>query len=283
LDLALYGRVLRRFWYIAVVGVLLAIQLSFFSYYKVESGGITTRAAETWEAEETLMLTERGFPIGRSSATIVVPETTTGDSTTPALPVVVSPTDALRYGSLAPVYAALASSDAVRSLATTRGLEPGTSFIGSAGTFQRVGAGRQQLPFVTITAAAPTADSAVRAARAGSAAFQEYVKLRQASAGIGKSHIVLLQVTNEAKRAALVEGPSLTIPIGVLLTVLATTIALIFILENLKRRSRSVRASGQRRPTPAVAASDAALRASRVETMESDAPPSETSVAAQTR
>src|SRR5262249_17804739 len=40
-DLTLYGRVLRRFWWLVVPGVLLAFALAFLSFVRVSANGIT--------------------------------------------------------------------------------------------------------------------------------------------------------------------------------------------------------------------------------------------------
>lgn len=226
MDLALYFRVIWRFRYLALAGVVLAFMLAFFSYAKVSLAGITYRGSETWEASETLMITEPGFPIGRSGSTTVVSPTSTADTAS-------SPTDTLRFASLAPVYAQLATSDATTRLARKQGPLPG-SFTASPVAFRRQGA--RQLPFITITGTAATPASAVEVARRASAALVVFVERRQAAAGIAKKNRTVIEIVNEAKGATKVKGRNLTVPIVIFLTVAIATLALAFILENLRPR-----------------------------------------------
>ena len=68
MDLRLYLRVLRRFWPITILGILLAVGLAFLAYVRVDySEGkvdLTYRGSEQWVAYTTLMITRDGFPWG---------------------------------------------------------------------------------------------------------------------------------------------------------------------------------------------------------------------------
>ena len=68
-DLRLYLRVIRRFWPLVALGTAVALVLSFISYFRVDfhqSPHVTYRQHETWKGTEILVLTQRGFPWGRS-------------------------------------------------------------------------------------------------------------------------------------------------------------------------------------------------------------------------
>ncbi len=52
MDLALYGRVLRRFWWLVLVGLTLAIVLSIVSVARVSSNGLAYRSNEVWEEHD---------------------------------------------------------------------------------------------------------------------------------------------------------------------------------------------------------------------------------------
>ena len=99
MDLNLYAGVVRRFWRLFVAGVLLAFALAFLSFFRVSSEGIGYRTSEVWQSQSLLLLTQPGFPYGRT----VFPST-------PAQPA----PDPSRLQSLTELYAQLAGSDAVR-------------------------------------------------------------------------------------------------------------------------------------------------------------------------
>ena len=62
MDLALYGRVLRRFWLLVLVGLTLAAALAILSVARVSSDGLSYRSDEVWQSTTTLLLTRKGNP-----------------------------------------------------------------------------------------------------------------------------------------------------------------------------------------------------------------------------
>ena len=76
MDLALYGRVLRRFWPLVVTGVILAASLAFLSLVRVTSHGLSYRKPMVWQSQAVLLLNAPGFPYGRT----LIPAAGTGSS-----------------------------------------------------------------------------------------------------------------------------------------------------------------------------------------------------------
>ena len=66
MDLSLYGRVIWRFRWLVVLGLILAIALAVLSVAKVSSHGLSYRKHEVWQSSTTVLLTQHGFPWGRA-------------------------------------------------------------------------------------------------------------------------------------------------------------------------------------------------------------------------
>jgi hypothetical protein len=219
-DLQLYFRVIWRFRFLVLAGLVLAILLSFFSFYGVTMNGATPkvhhRQSQTWRSSETLLITTQGGAFFRLG----------------------SPASAGILGGIALNYAEIASSDAVKAIIRKGGPLQGT-MTADPGVDQITH--RIPLPFVTISGLATDPKTAVAIASRGSEAFREYVKERQASESVPDAQRINLQVLNAARNAEVVQARRKTVPVVVFLTTLIATLGLIFILENLRPRVAPVR------------------------------------------
>jgi hypothetical protein len=245
MDLALYFRVLWRFRTLVVLGLLMAIVLTFFSFAKVnfkDGFRVTYRQSETWRADANLLVTQRGFPWGRT----VYPSSAkkVGEQE-----VVVSPfADTGRFTSLALFYSTLANGDAVRALIRKGGPLRGTY---AAQPVQDDTPQRSTTPFMSISGFSNTPERAKRLAARASVAFLNYIEQQQRAADIAPRDRVQIQVVNRPSKAKLEQGRRLTVPIIVFLTVMIATIGLAFILENLRPRVRRVAAPSSESDVPA--------------------------------
>src|SRR6478672_2864771 len=98
MDLGLYARVIWRFKFLVVAGVVLAAVLAFLSYVRVSPDGtIRYRDSQKWVSYARLGVGEAGFPQGALS--------TTG-----------AKADTARLASLAILYSNYADSDPVTAL-----------------------------------------------------------------------------------------------------------------------------------------------------------------------
>lgn len=229
MDLRLYFRVLGRFKYLVLTGLFLAVALTFISFFRVSVGDewkLSYRQSETWQSTEALLLTQKGFPWGRT----VFPYNLSQNG---GQPVYSTPfADPTRFSGLAVFYSKLANSDPVRKLARKNdGPILGTYF--AYPLTDNSGNGRSPLPFVAIDGYATSPAGAVRVARRISEAFQIYLKRNQVAAGIAPRLRVLVETSSRANEATLANGRRLTIPVVLFLTILIATIGLAFILENL--------------------------------------------------
>lgn len=230
MDLALYGRVLRRFWYIVLLGIVLAAVLAITSYFRVSFDGgapkLTPRAKEQWQSQATLFLTEPGFPAGRRTIDLV-PVDVAGQVTLQS-----KYNDPNRYTGLASLYARLAESDQVRALMQRNG--------GTTGTFQAIAAADTTygkavgLPMLSLFGTGPTPRIAEETARRGMNAFLAYLKDEQVQAQIAQKQRVLVEVLNQPQSAQLLVGRKKTLPFVVFLAVLFATLALVFVLQSVR-------------------------------------------------
>lgn len=236
MDLNLYARVLSRFRYLLVLGIALAGSLAVLSYYNVRFEGgrpnLTPRAQEVWKSEALLFLTEPGFPAGRRDLELV--PVTVGEETT--LQPEYNPPD--RYTGLAPLYAKLASSDRVRALMAQGG--PVEGQFAAFPTVDTTSRRESPLPMVSLIGTGATPAAAETTVRRGKDAFLLYLRGQQSRADIPRDKRVVVQTVNEPAPAQLVVPRKKTLPFAVLLAVLFATLALIFVLENMRPAVRVV-------------------------------------------
>jgi len=218
MDLSLHGRVLWRFRWLVLSGVLLAILLAVLSVAKVSSHGLSYRKPEIWQSSTTILLTQNGFPWGRA----VLPAGQPGATGGPGW-----------LSGLTELYAQFANSDQVKALMLRDGAARDWSI--TAGPVIPTGSD-SALPVIALAGLAESPSTAVKATLVGRAAFLQYVKSQQVLAAIPKADRVDLQVLQNVTPPKLVEPRKKTLPIVILLAVLSATVGLAFILENARPR-----------------------------------------------
>jgi hypothetical protein len=243
MDLVVYGQVLWRFRWLMVFGTLLAVALSFLSYYNVTpEGKVAPRKPELWRAESTLFLTQPGFPAGRTEQPLVLRNV--GGEETP-VPKYAEPG---RFAGLAALYARLANSDAVRQRVERDGgrLRGAYQVVPTADTTYGAAS---PLPMITVLGMAPTEPEALQVTARATKTFLAYFAEEQDAARIPADQRVRLTVLNAAGATVLLDPRKKTLPIVVLLAVIFATIALAFVLENA-RPSRTVLAPAEDEDVP---------------------------------
>jgi hypothetical protein len=228
MDVRLYFRVLWRFRVLVAAGFLLAFALAFTSLFSVSfKRGLTVsyRQHEIWKADETLLVTQSGFPWGRA----IFPQPLKNGQ--PAA----SPfADTGRFVDLAVFYSQLANSDQVQALVLKSG--PLNGVYNASPVVDTSGPQSLSLPIFAIEAQAISPAGAVRIARRVSTAFKRYITQQQAVASIPVSQRVVISTVSAAQKAKIAQKRKLTSPIIVFLAVLVGTLGLAFILENLRPR-----------------------------------------------
>jgi hypothetical protein len=236
MDLALFIRVVWRFRFLVTVGLILALWLALLSFVSISltSGGLEARYRETevWSSKATVLVTQAGFPAGRS---VLDEPLTVGDDEGER-----RFSDPERFTSLAVVYSRLATSDRVRRLLRRGGPIRGEIFARAATdpTNQAL-----ILPMVDLEAIADSGPAARLLANRSAQALIRYIEGEQRANAIEGEKRVVLRIVNEAERATLLQGRSKTPPLIIFFTVMVAVIGLAFVLENLLPRVRPIPAS----------------------------------------
>jgi hypothetical protein len=234
MDLHLYLRVLWRFKILVVVGSLLACGLAFLSLVRVsfEGGSVSFpyRQAEVWSSEARLLVTQAGFPEGRSITELyrfsVDPET----GREIAEPIFASSD---RFAKLAALYSQLATSDSVREIM----LEDGP-IDGSISAQSLESSDGDALPLIQVSAAAESPEAALSLAQREVDAFVKFLNEEQRRTGIRPDDRIVVSAVQAPQAAALVVPRKMTRPIVIFLTVMIAVLGLAFVLENLRPRIR---------------------------------------------
>lgn len=235
MDLSLHARVLWRFRFLVVLGVLAGSVLALLSAVDVDVVGgsprFSYRAAEQWRSQATLLVTEPGFPEGYKAP--FVDSQGKGGSAAGRRPRFADPR---RFATLAVVYAHLAGTGPVLRLLRSRAPVDGMIEV-SARSSQSEGA----LPFVDVAAVAATPATSMRLAMREAEALRDYVVGRQAANGVPEKDRVVLTMLGEAGKPELIAGRPKALPIVAFLAVLLGVLATAFALENLRPRSAARR------------------------------------------
>ena len=169
-------------------------------------------------------MTERGFVEGRTNLPEVpVPG---GRGTVP------STADPDRLAGLTTVYVQLVNSDPVRDILLRDGPVEGV-VVAEQFTFD---GGRGGLPMIRLTAAGPTAASAIDLAHRQTAAFQEYIASEQERSRIKPEDRVQIEVLRRAASAEVVAGRSFVGAGIAFIAILAVFVAAALILNNIRSR-----------------------------------------------
>jgi hypothetical protein len=221
MDLSLYSRVLARSWRVVLGGLVLAILLAVFATARpgIDGGvpALTYRKSEVWQSQTTVLLTQRGFPEGR----------TTFPSASARAPFA----DPGRFYSLADVYAQLVGGDEVKARIRRSSQIPGS--VSAAALQSSAG---NPTPLIGIFAKADSPEHATALAAQATRAFVGFIDDRQREAGIPPAQRVVVEKINSAESPLLIAPRSKTLPIMVFLAVISASIALAFVIENVKRR-----------------------------------------------
>ncbi len=225
MDFRLYADVVSRHRKLVSYGLVLAFALALLTMFRVGLDGVGYRQSEEWSSTSRLGVTQQGFPWGRLFAQDDSSLTPAEQAKRLGIPIA----DPNRFKDLAFLYAELATSDPVRRLMLRSG--PIEGQVVSEPVIAENGI---TLPLIDLTALAESPDAAVALARRAASALDMYVAQQQRKARVPASDRVVLQKLTRAEEATIVKPRPKSIPIVVFIVIVAGTIGLAFLLENLR-------------------------------------------------
>ena len=196
MDIELFFAVLKRFKWIVLGGLVLAIALAALAHM---------HRTLTFESAAEALITQPAAPVTKGGQPVAAPN--------PA--------------GYAPIYVQFANADAVQQ--HLRNI-PGAAVAGEV-TDPSDGAA---LPFVALTATAPTGEDAVKLTQKAFTVLSAYINQQQAAQGIASDQRATLQLIASGDPPKLASGSSTTIPLLVFAAVLGAAIAIAFMLENAR-------------------------------------------------
>jgi hypothetical protein len=238
--------VLWRGRVIIALGLIVAIAMAILAMFKVSIDGgpkLTYRKAETWAHSTKLLITQPGFPWGRS----VLPST--GDAQTPGSTEQVAPAvdakgrkvqfaDPSRFAYLAWIYSHFLMGDQVRQMLPHRpvGMDILASPLTAGGNLS-AGA----LPLIGLTTQATTERDAARLNDEATAALETYLREQQTRSRTPTSDRVVVTVVDRPA-PALLKGHSPDLGVIAFLLVMGAVVAVVYLRENLRLHRAQVAA-----------------------------------------
>lgn len=256
MDVVHFFKVLRRFKKVVIGGTLTGAVLAVLAYGQPTlSHGkptIVPRGAEIWQAQSEILITQGNDPYGRSLPVYSKAQSPTGGTAVPI------GGQQLETG-LAPVVATLANGDAFRERVKAAARVPGT--FTAAALEDMITS--NELPFVTLTASAPTRSDAILVAARAANVLRSYEAQQQAAAGVAVGDRLQLQIVQRGLSPVLEKGHKPTIPVLVFFVFIIGSVMLALTLENARIRAASkddpmLAESEQQSPLPAELAQHAA-------------------------
>jgi hypothetical protein len=254
MDMRLYMRVIGRFKWIFLVGLVLAAGLGVLSTAKVHLNGVsvpklTYRKQASYRAQALLLVTQSGFPEGRSNLgdLLKVAEATTPGGSATYVPRFADPG---RYSELALIYSTYATSDQI--YAQMR--KAGGPVVGKilANPLVQPGTGSAE-PIIVLAGIAPSPSSAILLTKRVIRALKTFLSEQQAANNVPKEKRALIVPLNSPQTATVFQGHKITKPLFVFLAILLATIGICFLLENVRPRSARVSSSPDEQHGPVLA------------------------------
>jgi len=235
MDLELFARVLWRHRRLVVtglaIGLLLAVATATRVTWETWRPTLTYKEGRLWRSDVTLLVSQPGFPWGRSVFTDTVPVGSSGESVSRFA-------DPSRLTSLAILYSHLAEGDEVRKVLLGSGRVNGS--IDAAPVVLPGATTASQgysLPMFTISGTSNTPARAMALAQRASVAFRTYLGRQAISSRIPRRERIEVRVIKSPSLPVVVSSPSLIGAIFTFMLLAFMTVAVVFIVENRRTRA----------------------------------------------
>lgn len=236
MDTRLYMRVIWRFKWIFFPGLLLAIALAVLSTAKVDlSGGmpkLSYRKPASYRAQALLLVTQPGFPEGRSNIGDLMKVANSSGVNDPGqfIPRFADPG---RYSELAVIYSTYATSDQI--YAQMR--HAGGPVVGKilANPIEQPGTGTAE-PIIDLAGIAPSPALAIKLTNRVVDALTSFLAQQQKANAVPTEKRAIIVPLNRPQKATVYVGHKKTKPMFVFITILLASLGLCFLLENIRPR-----------------------------------------------
>lgn len=230
MELERHLKVIRRHPRLIGAGVAVGVLFALLATFSVGPGGISWRKPEQWQSSTTLLVTQAGFPWGRTQLPGV---TDAGQGVDPQVTQQRSGgsdfADPARLASLATVYAFFAESKQVAALVPDR--PNGTEVTGES-VATRNGNG-DPLPLFKVSATGDGKGAAESLNDRTIAALRSYISREQALSRVPSTQRVELQVL-DGPTATMTSGHGYLLAIACFLLAVAAAVAGAYLLENVR-------------------------------------------------
>jgi capsular polysaccharide biosynthesis protein len=249
MDLHRHIRLLWRSKLLIAAGAIVGILLGVLASYKISGSGLELRKTPIYTAQTKLMVTQNGFPWGRTTlpgtATSTVPNSgkEAGDSSASS-DSSVNFADPGRLSTLAWMYSHFLMGDQVKAMIKN---PPADMTIDAAPITAggNLSAGALPLIGLTITTADPKA--AQRLTREVPQALEEYLTKEQNASKTPAGDRVEITTVNRSPFAMAGKSKAMMMSLVIFMMGVAAAVALAYILENLRMSSRNVETLADRR------------------------------------
>ena len=235
MNLARHAAVLWRFRRITAAGLLLGIFLAVYASYNITPSGLKPRGMSTYTSQSQLLVTQPGFPEGRSVLP-ASPVLGTGTEEQEVDPDRLEFADPNRFLALADLYTKLIVSDEVLSRIPE---QPSPAQI-TASPLPGV-SGAPILPIIQLDTIAESPEAAQTLNANTAKALEGLLEERQERNEIRPAQSVQITTLKAPSVGLLATGPSHTASILALLLCIIGTIAVTHLLENLRNRRETDR------------------------------------------
>lgn len=224
MDIRHHLRILWRWRAVLALGLVVGTVMAVLVTFDVSPSGVEWRSQATFSSTSRTIVTQRGFPLGRAALPIPSPtEVPSPDrNSTPRF----APSE--RLTELAVVYSYIAKSDQVKRLIRPLPLDQQINVASVSHP-----ATGDPLPLMEIATTATTSGGARALNRAVVDSLRQYLQRHGKANGVPPNERVTLEVLNSPQPGVLVGGRTPTLSVVLWFLVLAVTLVVVYVLENL--------------------------------------------------
>jgi len=234
-----YVGALKRYWWVLVVGVGVALVAAIAAVYRIDFGSVPPslekREQITYTSSARLLVTSAEAPYFRTTVPRVSEVPATGEDEEPSSTTFLTAPDLGTLISTANLYPILVESDEVaRIRQELSGPLPGT--VTSRAIYEVNSPSRfelSQVPVLEIYGSSDTFGGAVKLTEATVDAFLAYMDRTQDDANLGRDERILLQQIQRPTGAVASGGSSLSLPLMLFVVISAAFAGLAILLDRL--------------------------------------------------